>query len=385
MSESRRHVDSSDDDDDDDADWLRPSVRNAARGGDIGSDDDDFAGFQSGSSRVQHLDDFDDDEAWGNFSSSTNTAAAGPSQQAGDNANPFDDFRPDPLTPHDWASEFDREFNSDNWAQGEGEQGASRDGPSIVMPTEEDDEGTDADAESFSPRPGSTWSFTGVDEGEDLPPTTSPTMEDTPKLGGGKVEKGDIEPPTQGMSGLSLTAPRDASGQVRRSPPPPPPSRSTKPSVTAGTVTPTAPPQVVEAATSDPTSTSPSLLPTSSNAGTDPIPDRTPAPPLAVDIPSNNALSPQRSASSLDAQAFSPPEASLIQATSPDEPLGPGVSKDTTVTEEGLVQREVDGKTITVPADEIVRGVENAIERQSESSEGGPGVGSLGSSAGRSA
>ena len=43
MSSGRRHVDSSDEDDDDDADWLRPSVRKAAQGGDIGSDDDDFA------------------------------------------------------------------------------------------------------------------------------------------------------------------------------------------------------------------------------------------------------------------------------------------------------------------------------------------------------
>jgi hypothetical protein len=43
MSQNRRHVDSSDEDEDDDADWLRPSVRKAAQGGDIGSDDDDFA------------------------------------------------------------------------------------------------------------------------------------------------------------------------------------------------------------------------------------------------------------------------------------------------------------------------------------------------------
>ena len=43
MSGGRRIVDSSDEDDDDDADWLRPSVRKAAQGGDAGSDDDDFA------------------------------------------------------------------------------------------------------------------------------------------------------------------------------------------------------------------------------------------------------------------------------------------------------------------------------------------------------
>lgn len=391
MSESRRHVDSSDDDDDDDAEWLRPSVRNAARGGDIGSDDDDFAGFQSGSSRVQHLDDFDDDDAWGNFSNTNNTA--GPSQPAAgaDNANPFEDFRPDPLTPHDWASEFDREFSSDNWAQGAGDgdgneedETATRDAPSIVMPAEDDDdEGAEADAETFSPRPGSTWSFTGVDEGEDLPPTLSPTLDDTPKLGGEIEKKGDVTPPTQGMSGLSLTAPRDASGQVRRNPPPPPPSRSTKPSASAtsaSTVLPTVSPQAIEAVSSpDQPSTPPALHPVSSNSGTDPIPDRMPAQPAGIDIPSTtNTSSPQRSASLLDAQAFSPPEASLIHATSPDAPLGPGVSKDATVTEQGLVQREVDGEVITVPADEIVRGVEDAIERQSESSEGGAGGRSVG-------
>ena len=406
MSESRRHVDSSDDDDDDDADWLRPSVRNAARGGDIGSDDDDFAGFQSGSSRVQHLDDFDDDDAWGNFSN------AGPSQQPGASAdgadpsgsaaagaNPFDDFRPDPLTPHDWASEFDREFNHENWAspdadadadadadedEEEGESPTGGDAPKIVMPTEDDD-GAEADVENFSPRPGSTWSFSGDDEGEDLPPTLSPTMEDTPRMEGSADVKDKAEttptsvpaptpktppqPPTQGMSGLSLTAPRDASGQIKRSPPPPPPSRSTKPSAAAAAAAAAAPSTAANASTpSAPVSMSlgAPLAATSSNTGTDPIPDRTPS---GIDIPTPTPLSPQRSAGSLDAQAFSPPEASLIQATSPSEPLGPGVSPGTTVTETGMVQREVDGEVITVPADEIVRGVEDAIEKQSASSE----------------
>jgi hypothetical protein len=40
------------------------------------------------------------------------------------------------------------------------------------------------------------------------------------------------------------------------------------------------------------------------------------------------------------------------------------------LTEGGMVSREVDGQVITVPADEIVRGVEDAMERNSESSEG---------------
>lgn len=355
-------------------------------------------GFQSGSSRVQHLDDFDDvsvacsvypgrrvwltgqDEAWGNFSTAGTSqgggAAAGP-PAAGDNANPFDDFRPDPLTPHDWASKFDSEFN-ESWDQPE-DSATTRDAPTIVMPSPDDD-GAEADAESFSPRPGSTWSFTGVDEGEDLPPTTSPTQEDTPQLGGpGAGDKTTpASPPTKGMSGLSLSAPRDASGQVRRSPPPPPPSRSTKPSVVAGAgagpISPTAAPQALDygaaaaAAASDSDQTDPAAtvqqMESNTNTGTDPIPARAPA----IDIPAlgGSALSPQKSASSLDAQAFSPPDASLIQATSPEKPLGPGVSADTTVTGDGMVQREVDGHIITVPADEIVRGVEDAGERQSE-------------------
>ena len=296
------------------------------------------------------------DDAWGNFTN------AGPSQPA-DNANPFDDFRPDPLTPHDWASEFDREFSSDNWTEGSG-----KDAPTIVVPDDDNDD------EESSPRPGSTWSFSGDDEGEDLPPTLSPKAEDAPRLGAPIDHEKKV---TQGMSGLSLTAPRDPAGQVRRSPPPPPPPRaavSLTPRTDAFFATPSKPantpiaplqrtssPGNVAASEVQPTSSTSSistspLQTTTSNTGSDPIPDRTPAP---LDIP----VTRQRSSSQSDS-AFSPPEASLVQATSPDAPLGPGVSRDAELTEEGMVSREVDGQVITVPADEIVRGVEQ--ERNTE-------------------
>jgi hypothetical protein len=199
-----------------------------------------------------------------------------------------------------------------------------------------DDDNDNADNEETSPRPGSTWSFSGDDEGEDLPPTLSPTIEDAPRM---------ESPVTQGMSGLSLTAPRDSAGQLRRSPPPPPPSKSVSatPRTDAFFAT-----------------TASTLQPPISNAGIDPIPDRQPA---AVDIPITRQRS--SSQSGMD-QAFSPPDSSLVQATSPDAPLGPGVSKDAELTEEGMVSREVDGQVITVPADEIVRGVEDAMERHGE-------------------
>lgn len=50
-----------------------------------------------------------------------------------------------------------------------------------------------------------------------------------------------------------------------------------------------------------------------------------------------------------------------------EEPLGPGVSADTHVTIDGMLEKEVDGKRIVVPQDEIIRGVEEAHERRSSS------------------
>jgi SIT4-associating protein SAP185/190 len=297
----------------------------------------------------------DQDDAWGNFTN------AGPSQPA-DNANPFDDFRPDPLTPHDWASEFDREFGNENWVEGST-------APTIVVPGQDEDDNDDETDETdhLSPRPGSTWSFSGDDEGEDLPPTLSPTTEDTPRFESGNNGPAPSTKDTttnalsQGMSGLSLTAPRDPAGQVRRSPPPPPPPRS---GLSKSTMS-SNPPVSQTPRTDAFFAAKPPLQAPNSNSGTEPIPDR--QTPDAIDIPISHRRS--SSISSAD-QAFSPPDSSLVQATSPDAPLGPGVSKDAELTEGGMVSREVDGHVVTVPADEIVRGVEDAMERQSQSSEG---------------
>jgi SIT4-associating protein SAP185/190 len=54
----------------------------------------------------------------------------------------------------------------------------------------------------------------------------------------------------------------------------------------------------------------------------------------------------------------SPPDASLGAAASKEEPLGPGVGADVEVTDDGMLRREVDGKEVVVPKDEVVMGVE---------------------------
>ena len=67
----------------------------------------------------------------------------------------------------------------------------------------------------------------------------------------------------------------------------------------------------------------------------------------------------------------SPPDKSLLQAVSKDAPLGPGVSADTRLTDDGMVEREIDGKNVRVPADEIIMGVEEAeAERREQIGEG---------------
>ncbi|GMK57546.1 hypothetical protein CspeluHIS016_0403800 [Cutaneotrichosporon spelunceum] len=140
----------SSDDDDDDADWLRPRASTRR-------DDDDFGAFQA-------TGDFDDDDAWGTFTSGGSSGKA--------SENPFGDdaFAPssssfpsaEPLTPRDWAEAFDREFEAQPaWAEDAEEVTA------IVMPAD-DDVGT----------PTSSWSFPGDEDddlGEDLPPASTET------------------------------------------------------------------------------------------------------------------------------------------------------------------------------------------------------------------
>jgi SIT4-associating protein SAP185/190 len=238
-SQPRRHVDSSDEDDDD-ADWMRPSSANLHGG----SDDEDFGAFNT-TSRGGDTDDLDDD-GWGTFTSSSS---------ADDAENPFGDdnfapsvapieiSRPTPLTPYDWASQFDSEF-------------ADQDDPEPMTAgvVGDNDDAAEADADGGE-----------SDDAEDLARDTS---------------------------GLSM----------------------------------------------------------------DPAP--TPAP---VRVPTHTR---RRSAnvSSPPQHAFSPPDSSLIQASSAVAPLGPGVSSDTHVNASGMLEKEVDGQKIVVPADEVVRGVEEALE-----------------------
>jgi SIT4-associating protein SAP185/190 len=159
----------SSDDDDDDADWLRPSASTRR------DDDDDFGVSQLpnwtpaiNAQAFQATNDFDDDDAWGSFTSVGNSGKA--------SENPFGDdaFAPssssfqsaEPLTPRDWAEAFDREFETQPaWAEDAEEVTA------IVMPSAGDDDvGT----------PTSSWSFPGDesdDQGEDLPPATAETTQ----------------------------------------------------------------------------------------------------------------------------------------------------------------------------------------------------------------
>jgi hypothetical protein len=51
--------------------------------------------------------------------------------------------------------------------------------------------------------------------------------------------------------------------------------------------------------------------------------------------------------------AISPPDPTLVRATDDDEPLGHGVSADTTVEQGGMLKREIGGRTVTVPQDDI--------------------------------
>jgi len=52
-------------------------------------------------------------------------------------------------------------------------------------------------------------------------------------------------------------------------------------------------------------------------------------------------------------QALSPPDPTLVRATDPTEPYGHGVSADTTVREDGKLERNINGRTVTAPQDDI--------------------------------
>ncbi|ORY35642.1 SIT4 phosphatase-associated protein-domain-containing protein [Naematelia encephala] len=321
---SRRQAEFSDDDDDD-ADWLRPSVSGNDR---RSSDDEDFGTFSgSGQGRPASSDDFDDDEAWGTFNAGSPPSH---SPDADSGVNPFDDdaFAPsvtpshplgrlgpqEPVTPQDWF-EFDRVFSSTLPGQV---------GPTIDMSID-DDEGNDDDdddrragfsgATGLTPGSHNTWRFEGDDDdGEELPPTISPIIPQTDRLGD--------TPQTQTQDDVVATLTLEATNM---------------------TIT-------------DNTSTSPT-------SSTTTIPDRslTSAP---IPVPTRRHRSNSISTPSGSSNAFSPPDSALFAATSPDEPLGPGVnSTDTKITPEGMLERQVAGEKIVVPQDEVVLGVEEERKR----------------------
>jgi SIT4-associating protein SAP185/190 len=214
----------------------------------------------------------------------------------------------DPLTPRDWASQFDREFAENEplgWSAEEEAGPSEREGvPAIVMPS--------LDEGDVTSTPGSTWSFTGEDDGEDLPPTTSPTF-------------GEVEVMKRDEAGLEeAMASMDVQPELSSTPP------------TRSTAAPLA----------------------SSPPGPIPIRSHT---VQSFDIPGPSRVQ------VTPGETISPPDPSLIAAATEEEPLGPGVTRDTEVTPAGTLRKEVDGEVVEVPADEVALGVEEAVrERSSE-------------------
>ncbi|WRT68522.1 uncharacterized protein IL334_005499 [Kwoniella shivajii] len=377
----RRMVDSSDDDDDD-ADWLRPSP-NTAWGNNGGADEDDFGAWETaGPNRQGGKDEFDDDDGWGNFASGS-PAFASPNASA--NAeDPFkDEFAPsvvraepapnaEPLTPRDWAEQFDRAFR-----EGSDPSSSSNNNgvTAIVVPNldeeeddeeEEEEEGHGDHAKRMSMSAGtSSWTFQGDDEGVDLPPTISPTIP-TPASGG--FDLGPALPSVPIPKSLISTSPR-------REPPKPIPSSPIRENISSS---PTRSRRLSSSSsTSSTASSSSSPLSTSPlSPSTNPIltSSSTSIPPINIPRrrgsrghaphpghPSGTSPnSPNSSRNKWGIEAFSPPNPSLIAAATEESPLGPGVSPDTKITDRGMLQRQVNGKTVTVPQDEIVEAIERA-------------------------
>lgn len=94
---------------------------------------------------------------------------------------------------------------------------------------------------------------------------------------------------------------------------------------------------------------------------------RIPSGPPAPSRPQGSGLAHPAAQMAKFGEAISPPDPALIAAATEDEPLGPGVSGDTEI-KGGMLERTMeDGAVVKVPQDEIVRGVEEAMERRSES------------------
>lgn len=354
----QRAADSSDDDDD--ADWLQPPANSW---GASGGDEDDFGAWETGETRPAS-DEFEDD-AWGNFTSAPSN----------DNAeNPFgdDNFAPsvvrveplqqkgdEPLTPLDWAEQFDRAFREGGGDDvpapvsddGEGEQGEAEEGEGvvpIVMPSLEDDEEEEVSAVmsgsmDLSMSPGTnSWTFEGDDAGVDLPLAessyTSHASGPAPPL------NVSASPGDESSSSASIDTSFTSS------------SDSTMRTTSAAAATPIVIPNRHNSMSH---SRHNSL---SGSWGHRPHPGH----PITATSPSASSASSRASSSSPTSpskvqrwgEAFSPPDPALIAAATEESPLGPGVSPDTRITKDGMLEREVNGQSITVPQDEIVEAIE---------------------------
>lgn len=186
--------------------------------------------------------------------------------------------------------------------------------------------GEEADDEPGLPNtPGSTWSFSGDDEGEDLPLAVSPVIGQDPE-----PEERDIG---EGVAGLGITE------STPIAIPPKPQSED-------------------------------SALSTSPQSG--PVPDRSQTAPVSSPQKARRPPPPpsprKRRASSQSTEkpragSISESDPSLVAAVTEAEPLGPGVGSDVEMTEEGMLKRQVDGKEVVVPKDEVAMGVEEAKEK----------------------
>lgn len=283
--------------DDDSDDSSSESPRVAAKSG--GNPRRLSEGFDDAFSPETRLNDMDDDDAWGEF-----TSASGPSS-SGEAEDPFGDSfaappasstsrnffssSKTPFTSADFAEQALRKQlsdernnnnnNNNNTWTGNDEQSSPIEVPDGVM--------GDDSFESAAQFLAANWSIPGGDVGENLPPT---------------------------MGSISVAIETPAS---RR--------RSSVGSASSGsTVSPSSSPD---------------------NRGMHP----------AAKIGRRNSRH----------QYISPPDASLINATSEDARLGPGVSPDTHVRPDGLLEREVNGKKVTAAQDDISLAATHHIRKAS--------------------
>lgn len=275
---------------------------------------------------------------------------------SGSSAAPVSLERGAPLTPHDW---FDREFSS---AWGEGDEDESV--PAIIVPdADESEAGPEAgEADLAVPRtPGSTWSFSGDEnEGEDLPSAISPVIDQQHDEDDGSKSDGGAQDLSHGVAGLGIS---EVSAPMSISRSPPATSNSTHEGLPSESALSSSPSNASPVPSRSP-HTAPLAIPSSPQ--TQSQKSRRPPPPPS---PRKRRTSSQSSDSKYDTVApalgISPSQASgpssLVSAASHEQPLGPGVSEDVGVTNDGMLVREIDGREITVPKDEIAMGVAEAV------------------------